>query len=510
MGFRAILEKVNNKLKSAWAFLASSAKKLLPIVTEKAKELYMKLREVMKKRNAKIIAAASAIAILLASSAAIVSASNSGVVYIDGEAVCKVGSRSEFKKALALLEKLHVENGVSDRTDKKITCTFTLSGVKRVNASECAELLYKECLTDYVRAYCISMKGIEIGFCATYSEAEQVVEHFRQHIIDSVLEKDDAADFVELTTDFTISSAICRPDRVSKAESLCRAMLNVDDHDGDGDGSVSSNRVTASGALSLLYADKNFAFGMLKNESEIELPKFDFSFNLGELNSSIEYKTCVIETYSEIVPFETVTVETDELYVGQSKIELEGENGIAENVYEISYIDGVEVSKVLVSSNVVSEPTACIKLVGTKNYPATVPTGSFMWPVKDRFVITSGFGVNREGLDASGSYHKAIDIAAARGTTVYAADGGVVTFAAYSGTYGLIIKIAHENGVETRYAHLDEIDVQVGDSVYKGQPIGKMGITGRVTGPHLHFEVRINGNPVNPRNYLPSDKPWEN
>lgn len=487
MDFRAILEKLNKKLKIARSFV----------------------NKVMKKRHARTIAAASVIAILFASSATIVSASASGVVYIDGEAVCKVESQAEFDRALAILEKLHVENGVSDRTDKKITCSFTLSTVEKVSASKCADILYKECMRDYVRAYCISMKGIEIGFCATYSEAEQVVEHFREHIINSVLENDSVADFVELTTDFSIDSKICRSDRVKKPETLCRTVLNIDDHDKTEDGE-SSNRVTAGGALDFLYVDKNFAFGMLKNEAEVELPKFDFSFNLGQLNSSIEFKTCVIETYSEIIPFDTVLVETDELYVGQTEIQVQGENGIADNEYEIAYIDGTQVSKTLISSNVISEPVSCVKLVGTKNYPSTAPTGSFMWPVLDRFVITSGFGVNREGLDESGTYHKAIDIAAARGTSLYAADGGVVTFASYSGTYGLIVKITHENGVETRYAHMDRIDVKVGDRVYKGQMIGTMGITGRVTGPHVHFEVRINGKPVNPRNYLPSDKPWEN
>ena len=508
MDFRAILEKLKNKLKVAWTFACATVKRVCPIVAGKVKKLCFKLRDALKKRNGKIIAAASAIAILLVSTVAIVSASTSGVVYVNGEPLCKVSSRSEFNKALSLLEKLHVENGITDRADIDITCSFTLSGVKRVSASKCADILYKECLTDYVRAYGISMKGIEIGFCATYSEAEQVVEHFREHIIDSVLSKDDSADFVELTTDFEINSKICRADRVSKPETLCRSILNVGDHDGTTD-APSSNRVTAGGSLEFLYADKNFAFGMLKNEAEVELPTFDFSFNLGELKSSIEYKTCIVETYSEIVPFETVTVETDELYIGQSKVQVKGENGIAENVYEIAYIDGVEVSKTLVSSNIISEPTSCIMLVGTKNYPPTSPTGSFIWPVFEKFYLTSAFGTNREGLDAAGTYHQGLDIAAARGTMIYAADGGVVTFAAYSGTYGLLVKIAHENGVETRYAHMDRIDVQVGDKVYQGQPLGTMGITGRVTGPHLHFEVRINGNPVNPRNYLPKTKPWE-
>ncbi len=481
MGFRAILEKLNKKLSGAFAFI----------------------RETMKKRNAKIIAVLSVIAILLASTAAIVSASTSGVVYVDGKAVCKVGSKAEFNKAIAILEKLHVENNVSDRTNKKITCTFTLSSVKRVDADDCAELLYKECLSDYVRAYCISMKGIEIGFCATYAEAEQVAEHFRQYIINSILDKDSTVDSVKLTADFEIISKVCRADRVTGAEKLCHTVLNADGKDNFG----FADKLITGGALDFLYVDKNAGSGA--NKGETELPELDFSFNLDELNSSIEYKTCVIETYSEDIPFETIVVETDELQIGESKIKVQGENGLAENVYEIAYIDGVEVSRTLVFSKVICEPIACVQLVGTNKLPTAVPTGTFMWPVQEWFVITSEFGVNRDGLDSEGSYHQALDIATRRGTPIYAADGGVVTYAQENGNYGLLVKITHENGVETRYSHLDRIDVKVGDKVYKGQQVGTMGITGRVTGPHLHFEIRINGRPVSPRKYLPTKMPWQ-
>ncbi len=464
---------------------------------------------VMKKRTAKIVAAVSSFAILAASTVAVVSAASSTVVFIGGEAVCKVSSREEFDKAIAILDQIHEDNGVSDRTSKKITCSFSLSGAKQVSAEKCAELLYKECSDEYSRAYCISMKGIEIGFCATYSDAEKVVEHFTEYIVNSVLEKDSVADLVELTTGFSISSKICRTERIESAEELCSSVLSVGNHYGETDVPESADKIVAGGSLSILYADKNFAFGMLKNEAEIELPKFDFSFNIGSLNSSIEYKTCVIEVYSEIIEFDTITVETDELYVGQSRVETQGESGLAENEYEIAYIDGVEVSRTLISSNVISEPVACIKYVGTKQYPDAVPTGSFMWPVTDKFVITSYFGVNREGLDAAGTVHKALDIAAPLGTPIYAADGGTVTYAAYNGNYGLLIKIEHENGVETRYSHMSCFDVKVGDKVYKGQKIGEVGVSGRVTGPHLHFEVRLKGTPVNPIKYLPSAKPWQ-
>jgi hypothetical protein len=262
MDFRAILEKLNNKLNDLRSFV----------------------RKTMKMRYAKTVAAVSAVAILFASSAAIVSASASGVVYVDGVAVCKVGSRSEFNTAMVLLEKMHVENGVSDRTGKKITCSFTLSTVEKVSASKCADILYKECLNGYVRAYCISMKGIEIGFCATYSEAEQVVEHFREHIIDSVLKNDNVADFVELTTDFAIDSKICRSDRVKKPETLCRAVLNVGDHD-EQDGGDTSNRVTAGGALEFLYVDKNF---------DGTIDGHGYVFKNVAVKSSNEYGACLV------------------------------------------------------------------------------------------------------------------------------------------------------------------------------------------------------------------------
>ena len=113
--------------------------------------------------------------------------------------------------------------------------------------------------------------------------------------------------------------------------------------------------------------------------------------------------------------------------------------------------------------------------------------------------ITSRFG-SRESIRSSG--HRGLDIAAPTGTSIKAAAGGTVTTAGYSGTYGYMIKISHGNGVETVYAHCSQLNVSAGQKVSQGQIIGKVGSTGRSTGPHLHLEVRVNGILYNPQNYV--------
>jgi murein DD-endopeptidase MepM/ murein hydrolase activator NlpD len=100
-------------------------------------------------------------------------------------------------------------------------------------------------------------------------------------------------------------------------------------------------------------------------------------------------------------------------------------------------------------------------------------------------------------------YHKGQDIAAPTGTPVNATADGVVVIAGWVKGYGNGIYIDHGNGISTRYGHLSRIDVVVGQIIKQGQHLGLVGSTGRSTGPHLHYEVRINGQPTNPLNYLP-------
>ncbi len=125
--------------------------------------------------------------------------------------------------------------------------------------------------------------------------------------------------------------------------------------------------------------------------------------------------------------------------------------------------------------------------------------GDLIWPLYGR--ITSGFGLRKWGWRKK--FHKGIDIAAPVGTKVVTSSEGEVLFAGRRGRYGYLVIINHKNFFQTRYAHLKKVLVRLGDKVEQGQIIGLVGKTGRSTGYHLHFEIRIRNYPVNPVDYLP-------
>jgi murein DD-endopeptidase MepM/ murein hydrolase activator NlpD len=130
---------------------------------------------------------------------------------------------------------------------------------------------------------------------------------------------------------------------------------------------------------------------------------------------------------------------------------------------------------------------------------ATVPS---IWPVEG--TLESGFGGRRNPFGGSSyEYHEGQDIEALMGTPVVAAASGTVIIAGCQNGYGNVVYIDHGNGLSTRYGHLSHIDVTLGQRIARGEVLGRVGSTGRSTGPHLHYEVRINNEPVNPRPYLP-------
>ena len=139
-------------------------------------------------------------------------------------------------------------------------------------------------------------------------------------------------------------------------------------------------------------------------------------------------------------------------------------------------------------------------------YRIAASKAPFASPVKDAFRFTSGYGYRRDPKTGGRRMHKGVDFAASSGTPIYATGEGVVTEAGWSSGYGRMVVVRHDFGIETRYAHMSKIRAKVGQRVSRGDRIGDMGASGRVTGVHLHYEVRVNGSPVNPMTYIKAAK----
>ncbi|SPJ16433.1 Peptidase M23B (fragment) [Burkholderiales bacterium] len=140
------------------------------------------------------------------------------------------------------------------------------------------------------------------------------------------------------------------------------------------------------------------------------------------------------------------------------------------------------------------------ELVAKETRDALLPHGT---PVSEGFV-GSGYGMRTDPFTGEMSMHTGVDFAAPVGTPILAAAGGVVVSAETRPDFGNMVEIDHGKGVSTMYAHTSRMLVKSGDIVRKGQKIAEVGTTGRSTGPHLHFEVHVNGVPQNPSKYLAS------
>ena len=133
--------------------------------------------------------------------------------------------------------------------------------------------------------------------------------------------------------------------------------------------------------------------------------------------------------------------------------------------------------------------------------PGVTSSSGFIWPINTS--VTSEFGYRVHPIFGTRRLHAGIDLGAGSGTKILATKGGTVISAGPYGGYGNAVVIAHGDGLSSLYAHQSKIAVSAGESVDRGEVIGYVGSTGQSTGPHLHFEIRESGEPVNPRRYLP-------
>lgn len=146
-------------------------------------------------------------------------------------------------------------------------------------------------------------------------------------------------------------------------------------------------------------------------------------------------------------------------------------------------------------------PQAAAQEAETNRSPGTTRTIAFIAPIVG-FAVNSPFGMRRLGHEARARMHEGLDFAAPAGTPVLAAAEGVVLRTGTQNGYGRFVEVEHANGVTSFYAHLSRIEVNPGDVLNAGEQLGRVGSTGRVTGPHLHFEIRRNGEQIDPQGFL--------
>jgi len=236
-------------------------------------------------------------------------------------------------------------------------------------------------------------------------------------------------------------------------------------------------------------------------------PGYNWSvLNVGDvltISNAVPYLTVVNverQNYLESIPYSIEYTEDSTMYQGDYKVLSAGSFGKADVTANVTLVNGEEIQRSVVSSVTLLAPTTEQQATGTMERPSWFPTGSFRWPCSG--YISSYFGYRNTGIRGASTYHQAIDIANSYGTPIYAADGGTVITAGWISGLGYTVKIDHGNGYVTTYGHNSSLTVSVGEHVYKGQQIARMGSTGVSSGNHCDFRICLNGTYVNPLNYL--------
>ena len=197
------------------------------------------------------------------------------------------------------------------------------------------------------------------------------------------------------------------------------------------------------------------------------------------------------ENYNKPVEY----IDNDEWFTNESKVRREPVDGFRKVVADVTYRNNSEESREIIYEDVVVDAVAKLVERGTKVPP------TYLKPISGGR-MSSGFGKRKAPKKGASTYHKGIDWATPVGTAVCASSGGTVVRAGWGSGYGNVVMIEHPDGKQTRYGHLSKVLVKVGQTVKQGQKIALSGNTGVSTGPHLHFEILVNGVQVNPLKYM--------
>ena len=413
-------------------------------------------------------------------------------VTYDGEVIGAVESQSTAEAARSRLEHITTRTLGETFTIDDSLIQYSSSLLRRQDVVD--EDTFEEDLSEEIGlvtpAYCLYVDGERIGATPYEGALEELMEQMKAAVTNADTVSCSFAEEVEIKEEYVST------DEIMNLGYLAEILY-----------STKTAEVTYEVKKGDTWSEIAEDHGLTSKELLALNPGYDTNkLQIGEvltLSASVPYLTMTVvqrERYVDEVMYDIEYTDTANLYKGDYKITSAGQYGAADVVATVTYVNGEETERTVLSSVTLREPVTEQRLRGTKERPTWHPTGTFRWPVSGR--ITSYFGGRKSPGGIGSTNHKGIDIAAPKGTPVYAADGGTVTYSGWMSGYGYLVRIDHGNGYVTYYGHNSSLTASVGQHVYKGQQIARVGSTGNSTGNHCHFEVRYNGVRKNPLNYL--------
>lgn len=413
-------------------------------------------------------------------------------VEYNGNVVDTVASASQARKAAAKLESVTTETLGQSYEIAKDAIHYSTAFVRRSDVTDTTtfEQDLAEELGQVTYGYSLYIDDELVGSTQYAGALDELLEQIKQMYVSADTLTVDFVENVRIAEGYVPTESVMNLGTIAELLNSTKAgEVTYTVVKGDTWGQIANNN------------------GMTAAELEALNPGYDINrIHIGDaltLSNAVPYLTVKVterQNYIEDINYDVNYVNDSSMYQGDERVISRGTYGSADIVADVTYVNGEEQERTVISSVTLTDPVAETRARGTKVRPTWYPTGSFRWPCSGR--ITSYFGYRNTGIRGATSNHKGIDIACARGTPIYAADGGRVIFSGYKGAMGYVVIIDHNNGYVTYYEHNSSLLVSAGQTVYKGQQIAKAGRSGVASGVHCHFGIQRNGSYVNPLNYL--------
>lgn len=406
-------------------------------------------------------------------------------VLIDGNVIGNTLSQEKTESAINAL----VENEISSSTYQlilKSTIAYEPTKVKKNQMTSEDVLLSsaKDAIVYKAIGQSLKINGEQFAVLNSKEDAEKLLEAVKRQFLsdDEVIKSAEFVEEIEISAIEIDKNAIVSFDTAwATFEAGRDELLTYTIEPGDTTWDVASK-------FDMYVSD----IANANPEIDIDLLQIGQVIKLNIPMAYINVRTVTNEKVEESIANKVIYEKTSSMYVGESKLKTEGTYG--KKIVELkTSINGVLEEQIVLSEEILEEPVATVILSGSK-WREVASSGELITPTSG--TLTSRFGTRW------GRAHQGIDIGTAIGTTVIAADDGIVTQVGYISGYGKTVTLDHGNGRSTLYGHLSGYDVQLGQSVKKGSKIARSGATGNVTGACLHFEVRENGVPKDPLKYI--------